>query len=111
MSQKVLTLLTSSKTFQFERLNVLIYCYKIIELLMELKILGYANNACVVFCLFVFFNIGYVLYKLHFGHIFRGRFITVLCFSLLILYKITEYFFQQVTNETMTEPPLMTRRD
>lgn len=55
MSQKVLTLLTSSKTFQFERLNVLIYCYKIIELLMELKILGYANNACVVFCLFGFF--------------------------------------------------------
>lgn len=68
-----------------------------------------------VFFLFLFFflNIGYVLYKLQFGHtcIFRGRFIIVLCFSILILYKITERFFQQVTNETMTEPPLMIRRN
>lgn len=64
MSQKVLTLLTSSKTFQFERLNVLIYCYKIIELLMELQILGYANNACVVFWFFltqVMYCISYIL--------------------------------------------------
>lgn len=39
VSQKVLTLLTNSKTFIFERLNVLIYCNQIIELLIELKIL------------------------------------------------------------------------
>lgn len=64
VSQKVLTLLTNSKTFIFERLNVLIYCNQIIELLIELKILWYANNACVFLFLFFFLNIGYVLYKL-----------------------------------------------